>query len=141
MAATFPSLNLRSSVLTAVKYQIAATFAIIIGTISTVFYKPLVTKIHTLHNLPGEWHPFDGGSADIRFSDTIKYSEDIVIDNDRGIAIISFDPGRSEWNTVMVNSTQRSKKVTFSLLFKDAYLKLGTGNLQGPESERKSLYL
>ncbi|KAG5304471.1 serum paraoxonase/arylesterase [Histoplasma capsulatum G186AR] len=81
--------------------KIAATFAIIIGTISTVFYKPLVTKIHTLHNLPGEWHPFDGGSADIRFSDTIKYSEDIVIDNDRGIAIISFDPGRSEWNTVM----------------------------------------
>ncbi|PGH00868.1 hypothetical protein GX51_05532 [Blastomyces parvus] len=79
----------------------AAALAILIGTLSTVFYKPLVTKIDTIHNLPRAWHPFDGGSADIRFADTIKYSEDIVIDHDHGIAIISFDPSRSGWNTVM----------------------------------------
>ncbi|OAT03947.1 serum paraoxonase/arylesterase 2 [Blastomyces gilchristii SLH14081] len=79
----------------------AAALTIFIGTLSTVFYRPLVTKIDTVHNLPRAWHPFEGGSADIRFADTIKYSEDIVIDHDHGLAIISFDPSRSEWNTVM----------------------------------------
>ncbi|PGH35943.1 hypothetical protein GX50_01268 [[Emmonsia] crescens] len=79
----------------------AAALALIVGTLSVVFYKPLVVKIDTLHDLPRVWHPFDGGSANIRFADTIRYSEDILIDYDRGIAIISFDLTRSEWNTVM----------------------------------------
>ncbi|ODH14316.1 hypothetical protein ACO22_06602 [Paracoccidioides brasiliensis] len=70
-------------------------------TLSGLFYKPLVSKLDTLYNLPPAWHPFEDGSVNIRFTDIIENTEDILIDHDRAIAIISFDPGRTEWNTVM----------------------------------------
>ncbi|EPS40153.1 hypothetical protein H072_6034 [Dactylellina haptotyla CBS 200.50] len=40
-------------------------------------------------------------SYEIRFGDQLRNCEDIFLDTDNGIAIISCDPGRDKWNMVM----------------------------------------
>lgn len=38
----------------------------------------------------------------VKFADQIRYCEDMAIDTFEGRAILSCDPGRDRWNTVMV---------------------------------------
>lgn len=38
----------------------------------------------------------------IKFRDQIRNCEDVVLDEGAGVAILSCDPGRDRWNTVMV---------------------------------------
>ena len=38
----------------------------------------------------------------IRFADQVRNCEDMAIDTFEGFAILSCDPGRDSWNTVMV---------------------------------------
>lgn len=39
----------------------------------------------------------------VKFENQIRNCEDIVLDEKRGAAILSCDPGRDWWNTVMVS--------------------------------------
>ncbi|CZT18696.1 uncharacterized protein RCC_04540 [Ramularia collo-cygni] len=41
------------------------------------------------------------GNFEIRFTDLIRNCEDIYLDEKDGFALLSCDPGRDEWNTVM----------------------------------------
>ncbi|KAL2001296.1 hypothetical protein VTN02DRAFT_1938 [Thermoascus thermophilus] len=52
-------------------------------------------------SIPYLWHPFHKGKACVLFKDILKYSEDVSLDHERGIAIISSDANRARWNTVM----------------------------------------
>jgi arylesterase / paraoxonase len=56
---------------------------------------------HEDPDLPPKWTPYEQATADIVFPDRLRYCEDVVIDHHRGVAIISCDPGRPRWNTVM----------------------------------------
>lgn len=54
------------------------------------------------HNAPGRLESINRiGSFDIHFQDIIRNCEDIDLDETDGFALISCDPGRDEWNTVM----------------------------------------
>jgi hypothetical protein len=53
--------------------------------------------------LPSSWHPFSGGEAEVMLKDRLKYCEDVFFDHEKGTAIISSDPGRAQWNTVMAS--------------------------------------
>jgi arylesterase / paraoxonase len=53
--------------------------------------------------LPPSWHPFPNGEVEVILKDRLKYCEDVLFDHDNGLAIVSGDPGRGEWNTVMVS--------------------------------------
>ncbi|KAK2800156.1 hypothetical protein FQN50_008251 [Emmonsiellopsis sp. PD_5] len=79
----------------------ATVLAMIIGFFAVLFEKRITAFVHTAFDLPESWHPFEGGSANVLFTDSIKFPEDAIIDHDRGVAIISSDAGRSQWNTVM----------------------------------------
>jgi arylesterase/paraoxonase len=57
---------------------------------------------HNDPNLPQSWVPYRNDPAvDIAFKERLRYCEDVVIDHAKGMAIISCDPGRTRWNTVM----------------------------------------
>jgi arylesterase / paraoxonase len=43
-------------------------------------------------------------SHKIKFPDTLRNCEDILLDEELGIAYLSCDPGRDRWNTVMVSN-------------------------------------
>ncbi|KAF2032203.1 calcium-dependent phosphotriesterase [Setomelanomma holmii] len=45
-------------------------------------------------------------SLDVKFTDTIKNCEDVVLVEDKGVALLSCDPGRDRWNTVMGTFTK-----------------------------------
>ncbi|KAK2735899.1 hypothetical protein FQN55_001932 [Onygenales sp. PD_40] len=79
----------------------ATALAVFIGFVAILFQKRIIAFVHTPFDLPESWHPFDGGSANVLFADTIKFAEDLIIDHDRGVAIVSSDAGRSQWNTVL----------------------------------------
>ena len=51
--------------------------------------------------LPKQW--VLKGNPQVLFEELIKFPEDLIIDHEKGLAIISADPGRHEWNTVMVS--------------------------------------
>lgn len=55
--------------------------------------------------MPSEWNGFPGGKASVLFQDKVKFSEDVVLDQENGFAIISADSGRAQWNTVLVRLT------------------------------------
>lgn len=42
-------------------------------------------------------------SPEVKFSDTIKSCEDVLLVESKGLAIVACDPGREVWNTVMVS--------------------------------------
>ena len=42
------------------------------------------------------------GSIDVKFADVLRNCEDAVLDTAEGFALLSCDPGRDSWNTVMV---------------------------------------
>jgi arylesterase/paraoxonase len=55
--------------------------------------------------LPPSWHPFPNGEAEVILKDRLKYCEDVLFDHENGLAIVSGDPGRAQWNTVMVSQS------------------------------------
>lgn len=46
-------------------------------------------------------------SFNIQYVDYVRNCEDAVLDADAGFALLSCDPGRDSWNTVMVRSRCR----------------------------------
>jgi hypothetical protein len=70
--------------------------------ISCLAYLALkVKKIARDPALPDQW--LSNGKPHVLFEELIKFPEDLIIDHEKGSAIISADPGRHEWNTVMVS--------------------------------------
>ena len=56
-----------------------------------------------MSNRPGKMQPVNNFSSyEIKFHDRIRNCEDILLEEDLGIAFLSCDPGRDRWNTVMV---------------------------------------
>lgn len=43
-------------------------------------------------------------SHEIKFQDRVRNCEDVLIEEGMGVAFLSCDPGRDQWNTVMVSS-------------------------------------
>lgn len=42
------------------------------------------------------------GDYEVRFKDVVRNCEDIYLNENEGWALLSCDPGRDKWNTVMV---------------------------------------
>lgn len=80
--------------------QLLTTLVAVSGS-AFVLYRLLSPWIIT-PSLPRLWHPFRKGKAEVLFKDVVKYSEDVVLDHERGVAIISSDANRTRWNTLMV---------------------------------------
>ncbi|KAL1991888.1 hypothetical protein VTN49DRAFT_5196 [Thermomyces lanuginosus] len=50
-----------------------------------------------LPHLPEKWISFRGGLAWILFKNDVRFTQDVVLDHERGVAIISLDPSRISW--------------------------------------------
>lgn len=55
-------------------------------------------------------------SHQIKFADQVRSCEDVLLLEERGLALMACDPGRERWNTVMV-----SHAMIFSSLFFPAH--------------------
>ncbi|GAD96857.1 serum paraoxonase/arylesterase 2 [Paecilomyces variotii No. 5] len=86
---TLPSLDLR----------LLATLAAVSG--SALFLCRTALPFIIVPSIPTLWLPFRKGKAEVLFKDIIKYSEDIILDPEYGVAIVSSDGNRAKWNTVM----------------------------------------
>ncbi|KAL1989270.1 hypothetical protein VTN96DRAFT_32 [Rasamsonia emersonii] len=80
-------------------FKLAAAIAVL-SAFAVFVYKILAPRI-SLPLIPERWHPFHKGLVWILFKDRVKFSEDVVLDHERGFAIISSDPGRVFWNTIL----------------------------------------
>lgn len=81
-------------------FKLLATLAAVSG--SALFLIRTALPFLIVPSLPTLWLPFRKGKAEVLFKEIIKYSEDIILDPEYGIAIISSDGNRPKWNTVMV---------------------------------------
>jgi len=66
-----------------------------------------VFPFRDLHSppLPAEWNAFDEGTAKVILKEHLSCCEDVLLDHETGQAVISADPGRPQWNTVMVRAS------------------------------------
>ncbi|RDW67595.1 hypothetical protein BP6252_08991 [Coleophoma cylindrospora] len=81
--------------------KVAAVLTAVIAALGAFVYNLVSVDIVALKSLPEAWHGFPPGAAEIIFQDELKYCEDALFDHEMGVAILSCDPGRGEWNTVM----------------------------------------
>lgn len=66
-------------------------------------YERYVALSTIVSNRPGSLQKiYNIKSHEIRFHDRIRNCEDIILEEDIGVAFLSCDPGRDRWNTVMV---------------------------------------
>jgi arylesterase/paraoxonase len=57
-----------------------------------------------LANSPGKYNNLNTfKSHEIKFRDQLRNCEDVLLDEAMGIAFVSCNPGRDQWNTVMVS--------------------------------------
>lgn len=63
--------------------------------ILTLLYSNAPGRLQPVNNLP---------NAEIRFQDVVRNCEDAYIDRAAGFVLLSCDPGRDRWNTVMVSN-------------------------------------
>ncbi|EDU50102.1 hypothetical protein TUN199_07158 [Pyrenophora tritici-repentis] len=55
-----------------------------------------------LENRPGRLQNFNGfGSHEVKFRDELRNCEDVLVEENMGIAFLSCNPERDQWNTVM----------------------------------------
>lgn len=65
-----------------------------------------------LANAPAKLEGFNSfKSYEIKFADQIRNCEDVILEESLGVALLSCDPGRDRWNTVMVSSSQQNMPV------------------------------
>jgi arylesterase/paraoxonase len=68
-------------------------------------YDRYIAASGLLANRPGKLQAVNNlKSYEIKFADSIRNCEDVILEEDRGVAILSCDPGRDRWNTVMVSA-------------------------------------
>jgi arylesterase/paraoxonase len=57
-----------------------------------------------LANRPGKFQEiYNIKSHELLFQDRVRNCEDVVLDEEKGVAFLSCDEGRDRWNTVMVS--------------------------------------
>ena len=68
-------------------------------------YDRYLTLSALLSNGPGRIQSVNNfQDYEIKFKDRLRNCEDVLVDENIGIAFLSCDPGRDRWNTVMVGS-------------------------------------
>lgn len=78
-------------------------YLVILAAIAPYLYDRWQALSAMLANRPGKLEPvYNIKSHKIKFRDRVRNCEDVVLDEGMGIAILSCDPGRDRWNTVMV---------------------------------------
>jgi hypothetical protein len=83
---------------------VAAISAALASAAAWIILERYIFPLADLKNctLPPSWLGFSDGQAEIVMGKQLKYCEDVFLDHEEGVAIISCDPGRAQWNTVMV---------------------------------------
>lgn len=80
-----------------------------IAVLGGIVYQRISGDAANVKALPSSWHPFTtNGNAEIIHKHRLKYCEDVLFDHKQELAILSCDPGRAEWNTVMVSEPHSS---------------------------------
>ena len=82
------------------------TQAVALTSLLTAFLYSRAGSLYSLYaNAPGRLQHINNlKNSDIRFREDVRNCEDVVLDTDQGFALLSCDPGRDTWNTVMVSS-------------------------------------
>jgi arylesterase/paraoxonase len=59
-------------------------------------------------NTPSRLSQIANIDYEIKFKEITRNCEDVVLDEENSVAILSCDPGRDKWNTVMVSKSDFS---------------------------------
>ncbi|KAI1464035.1 calcium-dependent phosphotriesterase [Daldinia caldariorum] len=79
-----------------------AIFVIILAALLPTFYNLGQKLVLMYNNAPSRFISINNlKSSEVKFSDTFRSCEDILLVESKGIAIFSCDAGRETWNTVM----------------------------------------
>ncbi|PGH27976.1 hypothetical protein AJ80_00230 [Polytolypa hystricis UAMH7299] len=89
----------RKGIVPAEKPSLLPSFSAGITQMSRIFRT--ISELFVSSKLPDSWTPFQNGEVEVAFNDRITFAEDVVLDHEYGVAIISCDPGRPNWNTVI----------------------------------------
>ncbi|KAI1807114.1 calcium-dependent phosphotriesterase [Daldinia bambusicola] len=77
-------------------------FVIFLAALLPTFYDLGQKLVLMYNNAPSRFINIDNlKSSELKFSDTFRSCEDVLLVESKGIAIFSCDPGRETWNTVM----------------------------------------
>lgn len=100
-------LNFMRKLLTAQSNYRFLLLTAVLAVLGNYIYTRVVGEIHLLRHLPSHpYIPFAGGNSTILFADELKYCEEVILDHHSGTAILSCDPGRGDWNTVLVSKLE-----------------------------------
>ncbi|KAF1958887.1 calcium-dependent phosphotriesterase [Byssothecium circinans] len=81
---------------------ISASYVIFLAIVVPFFYDRYLTISHVLSHRAGKLQEvYNIKSHEILFRDRVRNCEDVLMEENLGIAILSCDPGRDRWNTVM----------------------------------------
>jgi hypothetical protein len=84
-------------------------YLVLVAIAAPYIYERYIAFSGILANRPGKLEPYNGfKSHEIKFVDQLKNCEDVILEEELGIAFLSCDPGRDRWNTVMVPSIPTS---------------------------------
>ncbi|KAF2651636.1 calcium-dependent phosphotriesterase [Lophiostoma macrostomum CBS 122681] len=79
-----------------------ALYLLLLAAIAPYLYDRYVSVSNMLANRPSKFTPiYNIKSHEFKFQDRLKNCEDVLLDEGSGLAILSCDPGRDRWNTVM----------------------------------------
>ncbi|KAH7126809.1 hypothetical protein B0J11DRAFT_526533 [Dendryphion nanum] len=79
-----------------------AIYLLLLALISPWLYDRYIAFSAMLSNRPSKFKEiYNIKSHEIKFRDQLKNCEDVVLDENKGLAFLSCTPGRDRWNTVM----------------------------------------
>ncbi|KAF2768848.1 putative paraoxonase [Teratosphaeria nubilosa] len=86
----------------AIRYASSALVTALLAVLVGLVYQRYSILYLFYANAPGRLEPLNNlSSIRVRFADTLRNCEDIFVSSNEGFAILSCDPGRDQWNTVM----------------------------------------
>ncbi|KAH9826339.1 putative paraoxonase [Teratosphaeria destructans] len=88
----------------AVRYASSALVTALLALVVALLYQRSSVLYLFYANAPGRLQPLNNlSNVRVRFADTLRNCEDIFVNSNGGFALLSCDPGRDQWNTVMVS--------------------------------------
>ncbi|KAI0881276.1 uncharacterized protein GGS22DRAFT_73141 [Annulohypoxylon maeteangense] len=79
----------------------SAFFVIALAALVPFLYESYIRLSTILNNAPGKLTHFNHLKSEIKFEDSVRSCEDALLIESKGLAILSCDPGRESYNTVM----------------------------------------